>query len=234
MRNLDSILAIIPAKKKSLRLQNKNLMLFNGNPLIYYSIKFAIKSGLKNIIVSSDCKKILSYSKKLGVNIIERPKFLSKDTTPTISVLKHATKYYISKNSSIDTIVTLQPTNPIRYSDLFRSSYDKFLKNDFDSLISVGINRLKIGYLDQFNLYKPLNYSLGSRSQDVKISYYENGLIYFSKLENILNGDLYGKKIGSIIINDISSLIDIDYKHDFEYAELVFKKNKSDFDYLLN
>ena len=77
MKNLDSILVIIPAKKNSTRLSNKNLKLFNGHPLIYYSIKFALKSGLKNIVVSSDCEKILTYTKKF--NVITFPKKMPKD-----------------------------------------------------------------------------------------------------------------------------------------------------------
>ena len=126
MKNLNSVLAIIPARKNSKRLPNKNLKIFNGFPLIYYSIRFALYSGIKNIVVSSDCNDILSYSKSLGVETIKRPPNLSLDSTPTIAVLKHATEFYKSNGFKIDTVVTLQPTSPLRKKTLFKDSYLKF------------------------------------------------------------------------------------------------------------
>lgn len=232
MKNLDSVLAVIPAKKRSTRLPNKNLKLFNNYPLIYFSIFFAIKSKINNIVVSSDCDKILSYSKSFGVNVIKRPDNLATDLSSTVSVLKHSLETYSCKNK-IDTVVTLQPTSPLRSYDLFDKCFEKFMNNNFDSLISVGLNRKKLGYLDEKDLFLPFNYKLGSRSQDLKKSYYENGLIYFSKAENIMKNDMLGKNIGTQIINDDSSFVDIDDLNDFEFAELLFKKNYNEFKYLI-
>ena len=232
MKNLDSVLAIIPAKKRSTRLPNKNLKLFNNYPLIYFSIKFELKSKLKNILVSSDCDNILSYSKSLGVDVVKRPDDLSTDLSSTVSVLKHSLETYRNKNK-IDTVVTLQPTSPLRSHDLFDKCFKKFINSNFDSLISVGINRKKLGHIDEKNLFLPFNYELGSRSQDLKKSFYENGLIYFSKAENIKNNDMLGKKIGTQIIKDDSSFVDIDDLDDFKLALLLFKKNYSEFKYLI-
>ena len=55
------ILAIIPARKGSKGLKDKNIKRFAGKPLIYWSIKSAKKSKYINkIIVSTDSKKIQS------------------------------------------------------------------------------------------------------------------------------------------------------------------------------
>jgi CMP-N-acetylneuraminic acid synthetase len=44
--------------------KNKNYRLINGKPLMYYTIKQAVKSKLfENIVVSTDSKKILRYAK---------------------------------------------------------------------------------------------------------------------------------------------------------------------------
>ena len=40
------IIAIIPARGNSKRLKNKNMLKLNGKPLIYHTIKAAIKSKL--------------------------------------------------------------------------------------------------------------------------------------------------------------------------------------------
>ena len=61
-------LAIIPARGGSKRIKYKNLKLFCGKPLIYYSIKALKESNLFNKIhISSDSNKILNYSNKLKI-----------------------------------------------------------------------------------------------------------------------------------------------------------------------
>ena len=68
---MSKILAFIPARGGSKGIPNKNIKLFNGKPLIEWTINSALKSKLiSKVIVSSDSKKILSISKKLGAEII--------------------------------------------------------------------------------------------------------------------------------------------------------------------
>ena len=87
------ILAFIPARGNSKSIKMKNMQLINNKPLIYYTISSALKSKkINKIVVSSENKKILSYSKK-KVNVIQRPKNLSKDSTSTFEVLKHAINF---------------------------------------------------------------------------------------------------------------------------------------------
>lgn len=233
MKNLDSILAIIPARKNSKRLPSKNLKLFNGYPLIYYSIQFAICQGIKNIVVSSDCEQIISYSKSLGVKTIKRPSELATDQASTVSVLKHATEYFISNKFKIDTVVTLQPTNPLRKKNLFNDCLLKFKQNNYDSLISVGVNKKKTGTIDDNQCFHPLNYEIGTRSQDLEKSFFENGLIYLSHVRNILENDLLGNKIGTYICEEISSSIDIDQMEDFMLGQYLFKEYSNLYGYLL-
>ena len=58
-------ICIIPARGGSKRIKNKNIKNFFDKPLIYYSIKAAIKSNIfDKIIVSTDSKKIASIAKK--------------------------------------------------------------------------------------------------------------------------------------------------------------------------
>jgi CMP-N-acetylneuraminic acid synthetase len=60
-------IAIIPARKNSQRINNKNIRIFNGKPIIYWSIKTAIRSKLfKEVFVSTDSKKIAQLATKFG------------------------------------------------------------------------------------------------------------------------------------------------------------------------
>ena len=111
------MLAIIPAKKKSKRLPNKNIKLFNGKPLIWYSISEAKKSKkITNILVSTDCPKIAKISKKFGANVpfLRQKKFCKSDST-LLDVCKHVLNYIeIKNNKKFSSVIVLKPTSPLR------------------------------------------------------------------------------------------------------------------------
>ena len=77
---------IIPARKGSTRIKNKNRKKFNGKPIIAYSILAAKKSKLFNKIhVSTNCKKIKKISTLYGVKFdFYRPEKLSKNNVPIL------------------------------------------------------------------------------------------------------------------------------------------------------
>ena len=63
-------IAIIPARAGSKRIKNKNIKLFRGKPIIYYSINAAKKSKIfQKIIVSTDSEKIKKISEKYGAEV---------------------------------------------------------------------------------------------------------------------------------------------------------------------
>ena len=111
------ILAIIPARSGSKSIKDKNITLYKGKPLIYHSIKTALKSKLiDKIIVSTDSKKYKKIIEKYGIKVpFLRPKNISGDFSLDIDVFKHALSW-LDKNDSYvpDLVVHLRPTCPIR------------------------------------------------------------------------------------------------------------------------
>ena len=109
------IIGIIPARKNSKRIKNKNIKLLNGKPLIEYTIIEAKKSKLLDqIIVSTDSPIIKKISGMNGINVSKlRSKKLSSENVKMLSVLKNA---LIVNNlrKKAKTIVLLQPTSPLR------------------------------------------------------------------------------------------------------------------------
>ena len=60
------ILAVIPARKGSKRVKNKNIIKINGIPLINYTLKSVKSSKLIDyILLSSDSKKDFKFRKKI-------------------------------------------------------------------------------------------------------------------------------------------------------------------------
>ena len=63
-------IAIIPARKGSKRIKNKNIRKFRGKPIIAYSIELAVRAKIfDKIIVSTDCEKIAEISKFYGASV---------------------------------------------------------------------------------------------------------------------------------------------------------------------
>ena len=218
---------IIPARGKSKRLPGKNIINFLGKPLIAHSIITARQSSLIcEVFVTTDDDQIASIAKQYGAKVIERPGILSDDFATTASAIKHAIKQIEVQKLEPSLILTLQPTSPLRPINLIDKAVTLF--NDFeyeiDSLITISQNRNKIGLI-QNDLFIPLNYSVGQRSQDINLTYFENGLLYLTKTNIVLEKEnLFGEKIKTIIIDSPFADIDIDTKEDLEWAEFIGKK----------
>ena len=94
------IICIIPAKGGSKRLENKNMQVLNGKPMLYYSIAAAKKSKrINKIYVSTDATDIADFARKMGAEVIERPQRLTGDA-PVTEVYRHALRQI--KNDSVD------------------------------------------------------------------------------------------------------------------------------------
>ena len=132
-------LAIIPARKNSKSIKNKNFVKFCSKPLIYWTIDAALKSkNLDHIIVSTDSIEIRNYAKKFNLSTPHlRPKRLSTDEASTLSVINYEVEELEKKNHHFDYIVLLQPTSPIRDSSHIDEAINLIkLDKKADSLVS--------------------------------------------------------------------------------------------------
>ena len=135
-----TFLAIIPARGGSKRLKNKNLFKVWNKPMIYWSVNAAKNSAfIKSIFVSSEDKNILNYAKKIKVNTIKRPKFLSRDNVFKMKAVQHAYKE-ICKKEKPSLIISLQANSPnVRTFDIDKC-IEKLISNNLNEVISTDIN----------------------------------------------------------------------------------------------
>ena len=89
------MLAIIPARKGSKGLKNKNIKKLLNKPLICWTIEALLKSKkITNIIVTTNDERVIKICKRYNIRVpFIRPEYLAKDSTPAINVYKHAIKY---------------------------------------------------------------------------------------------------------------------------------------------
>lgn len=214
-------IAIIPARGHSKRLPNKNTKLLAGIPLLVHSINYAKEHDfIDTIYVSTDSKDIKNIALEHGAFVIDRPRELSGDLEPTVTALKHVLE---SIDDAIENVILLQSTNPLRPKLLLTEAFQRYKSNTYDSLFTVSRNHQKFGTIEK-GIFKPFNYSIGQRSQDLEPLYFENGLLYITKATHILNNQIITENAFPLIVDHPFVSIDIDTQEDFDLAEFMINK----------
>ena len=215
-------LAIIPARKGSKRIKDKNLVKINNKELIKFTIEAAIKTKkIDKIIVSSDDDKILKIAKKFRTIAVKRPKKISGDTATTEQAILHSYNYFYKKKyTKVKNIILLQPTSPLRNEKHIKECINLFEKKKYNSIFSA--------YTKKEFMWKNKNKKIVSfyynfkkriRTQKMDELIFENGAIYIFSTKGFIkfNNRLFGK-IGVYFMKKTES-IDIDHKEDVEFLK---------------
>lgn len=122
-------LAIIPARKGSKRLPNKNRLTLGGKTLVELAVECAVELDfVDDIVVTSDDV----FHKHQDATFIARPSCLADDHATTEAVVAHA----IRCMGRYDTVLIVQPTTPLRSVDFVRSCQEDFC-DEVDSVVSM-------------------------------------------------------------------------------------------------
>ena len=217
-------LIIIPARKNSKRVKNKNLVKVLKKPLIFWTIKYAKKFNKKNydVVVSSDCSKIKKICITERVTFLKRPNKISNDHASMYDVILHAKN---NLNQNYKYIILLQPTSPLRKINLINESI-KILnyKKNFDSLIHLIKDSSFTGTVKN-KIWKP-EFNYGKRSQDLNKKYIVSGNLYVYRASLFSKKIKFPKKTYALISSD-EKWIDIDCKEDFEILNFYLKETKT-------
>lgn len=148
--------AVIPVRKGSRRLKNKNIAHFAGTTLLEYKIdQLKRVDQISNIVVSSDCDVMLSMANSKGVKTHKRaPEYCDEKTKTFGEVVEHICNSVEGENV-IWATCTSPLVEPEDYTDALMT-YEKVVKSGYDSLMSVEEFRRYI-WTDR----GPLNYELG-------------------------------------------------------------------------
>ena len=136
------ILCIIPARSGSKGIKNKNIMDYNGKPLLAWSIEQAQNCHYNmRIIVSTDSQEYADIARTYGAEVpFIRPSEISNDLSTDFEFINHCVNWLkTNENYSCDIILQLRPTSPTRKIEDINKALELFIKNrdKFDSLRSV-------------------------------------------------------------------------------------------------
>jgi CMP-N,N'-diacetyllegionaminic acid synthase len=227
----NKIIAIIPVRKNSKGIKNKNLLKIAGETLLDRAIKFCKKNSLiSRTIVSTDSKKMMKIAKKYNVaqNYL-RKKSLSNDTAKTIDVIKDVIKS--EKLNINDFILLVQVTSPLRTQLILNKFINFFFKKKkFKSSVTVTFfdspHPDKVQFINKKGQLKSY---LGVESmvprQKLKKVFFLNGMFYIARIKDLI-------KLNTFFINPVlpfivekNRSINLDNTEDVKQLRDIYKKN---------
>lgn len=116
-------LAIIPARGGSRRLPRKNVVEFEGRPIIAWTIDAARESEcFERIVVSTDDPEIAHAARAAGAEVQDRPPSLAGASATVAQVCLHVLAGEESMGRQYDILCCLYPTAPLRHAEDVRST----------------------------------------------------------------------------------------------------------------
>lgn len=134
------IVALIPARAGSKRVQDKNIRVLSGHPVIAYTIAAALESGVfADVVVSTDSEKYAAVARHYGAQVpFLRPTEMAGDLSPDVEWVEDTLERLRDAGSAYDCFSILRPTSPFRQAETIRRAWQQFLAHDdVDSLRAV-------------------------------------------------------------------------------------------------
>ncbi|MGM0462312.1 MAG: pseudaminic acid cytidylyltransferase [Fibrobacterota bacterium] len=227
-----SSVCIIPARGGSKRIPHKNIRSFLGTPILAYSIRTALESGIfDTVMVSTDDQKIAETARQYGARIpFFRSREKADDHAGLAAVIAEVLTSYSAQGRYFETACCLLPTAPFVTAEKLRKAQNIFAAKDFDTLFpivefSYPIQRALSITDDRVCMQWPQN--LHRRSQDCTPAYHDAGQFYFIRIERFhTDQSLFTDNSGFILCNELE-VQDIDTETDWKLAEIKYSMRKT-------
>ena len=219
-----NILIIIPARGGSKGIPRKNLRRLIDKPLIYYSIKTAIKSKYKSdIYVSSDDQEILITAKNIGSKIHKRNPKISSDETTLDPVIFDCYNYVKKiEEKEYDLIITMQPTSPLLKSKSLDSAIELIIKKrEIDTVIAAK-DSTHLSWKTDGNKFIP-EYKERLNRQYLPPKYTETGAFLITRNTVIKQNNRIGNNVELFLLSG-GEEIDIDTYQDWNLCEYFLRR----------
>ncbi len=220
--------AIITARGGSKRIPRKNIKEFLGRPIIEYSIKAAIDSGIfDEVMVSTDDEEIANIAKQAGANVpFMRSADTANDYATTTDVIGEVLKQYKEVDVEFEYACCIYPTAPFVTAKCLKESMTILSEKNADSVIPV----VRFGFPPQRGLiinedklmFKWPEYTF-SRSQDLEPFYHDAGQFYCLKVKSFEEQKSLFMKNTCSYVRDEMEVQDIDNMSDWKLAELKYR-----------
>lgn len=216
-------LAVIPARGGSKRIAGKNIRLFNGVPMIAWSIRAAQAAGcFARIVVSTDDEAIAAVARAEGADVpFMRDAALADDYTGTSAVIADA----VSRLPAHEIVCCLYATAPLLAPETLREGLWRLQaspRHEYAfSVCAFGFPVQRALVLGESGLAPLYPEHAGTRSQDLPVAYQDAGQFYWGRRQAWLAGTPVFSGASLPIILPRHRVQDIDTEEDWHRAELM-------------
>jgi N-acylneuraminate cytidylyltransferase len=224
-------IAIIPARGGSKRIPGKNIIDFEGKPMIGWTIEAAINSKcFDRILVSTEDEEIAQIAREFGAEV----PFLRESHTDDVSAVSEATLAALNQATAFwqeeyQTVVQLMANCPLRTAEDIRVALEAFDASPRRFQISC----FRYGWMnpwwaveldDAGTPSRLFEDALSQRSQDLPTLFCPTGAIWIANVADFLSeGTFYG---AGHCFEQMrwESAVDIDDYEDLNFAEAIWLK----------
>ncbi len=222
------ILGLIPARGGSKRLPGKNIRPLAGIPLIAWTIRSALASGVfSEVLVSTDDPAIAEAAICHGASVPwMRPAELATDTATSMDVVLHALSVCeSSRGVTFDSLMLLQPTSPFRSVETILRAEELHLRSGLQPIVSICAAKAHPEWCFRMAHDGNLRRYLGdepplTRSQDLPPAYQINGAVYLATTDDLRQERSFvSSRTKGLVVPRLEENIDIDDDSDWQLAE---------------
>jgi N-acylneuraminate cytidylyltransferase len=125
------VIAFIPARSGSKRVQNKNVRPLGGHPMLAYTIRAAIDSGVFDaVICATDSEQYADVARHYGAEApFLRSAEISGDKSPDIEWVVWMLKALKEAGREFEIFSILRPTSPFRQPETIRRAWSLFIED---------------------------------------------------------------------------------------------------------
>jgi len=214
------ITALIPIKRNSQRIPNKNFLEINSKPLFFWIIDSLLNSEfVDEIVINYDDDYTLQEVSKYfdSIKFCKRPDKLLGDDISMNKIIESSLK-----DCTNETIIQVHTTSPL----LKTKTIDKAIKFHLDKKQDIfSVNKLYERFYDKD--LRPINHDINTlvQTQDLEPLYVENSALYIFTKENFRQNNNRINDKSDIFEVIFPENIDIDNFEDFELASIFLEKN---------
>lgn len=222
------VLGVVHARGGSKRIPLKNLRELGGKPLVEWMVEAACACPLLDeVILSTDHAGIAEAGERAGAAVpFMRPSELAEDV-PSEAVTQHAALFYEKTiGSTVDVVVTLQPTTPFCLTSDIAACISTLNGSSFDSVVTMREVRDRPEWM--FSQYHPpamkkvMGAELRGKTgvwQSLTKLFTPNGAVYATRRDVLFGkNSIFGDRVGAVIM-PLERSHDIDEPIDFVVAE---------------
>ena len=220
--------AIIPARGGSKRIPRKNIRLFNGKPMLAWSVEAALQSGVfDRVIVSTDDAEIAEVARQSGAEVpFLRPATLADDFTGTGPVITHAIQWLREQQKPPSLVGCIYATAPLLLPTDLQQAAAALLANPALKFVFSGC---RFSFPIQRALYRnaqgqiePVQpEAIPKRSQDLPETFHDAGQFYLGQADDWCNASAMFAPHSYLQELPQHRVQDIDTEADWQRAELL-------------